>query len=130
MPQLKTGPKVVLAALAVAGLIFGLREAASRGLIPTPGIMKALVPERVVLPDLKQAEQANVDPLPLPSDVPANVQATQIRGEIWEWNAQANMIYANGGPVTTRGSLMEKHGVNLQLVRQDDTGRMQQDLIG
>jgi len=57
------------------------------------------------------------------------VPATLIRGEIWEWNAQINMIYANGGASTTKGSLMEKHGVNLILVRQDDTGKMQEDLI-
>ena len=38
-------------------------------------------------------------------------------------------IYANGGVNTTRNSLMEKHGVNLKLIRQDDTGQMQNDLI-
>jgi len=52
-----------------------------------------------------------------------------IRAEIWAWNAQMNFIYANGGVETTRNSLMEKHGANLKLIRQDDTSQMQNDLI-
>ncbi len=91
--------------------------------------MKSVVPTKAVLPELKDAMVANVDPLPLPSDAPASVSATLIRGEVWEWNAQANMILANGGPQTTKGSLMEKHGVNLVLIRQDDTNQMQADLV-
>src|SRR5215467_13124354 len=129
MARLKTGPKIVLIILAVALFIFGLRKAAEFGWIPTPGVMKALVPEKAQLPDVKDALLQNVDPAPLPSSSPANIRATLIRGEIWEWNAQMNMIYANGGAGTTKGSLMERHGVNLSLVRQDDTGKMQEDLI-
>src|SRR6185437_9309727 len=113
----------------VLAFIFGLRGAMNAGWIPTPGIMKALVPTKIILPDLKTAQVANVDPQPLPSDTPANVPATLVRGEVWEWNAQANLIYANGGQATTENSLMQKHGVNLQLFRQDDTSQMQQDLI-
>ena len=129
MARLKTGPKIILIILLVLGFVFGLRKAAELGWIPTPGVMKALVPEKAGLPDVKEALVQNVDPAPLPTSSPASVRATLIRGEIWEWNAQMNVIYANGGPGTTKGSLMEKHGVNLSLVRQDDTGKMQEDLI-
>src|SRR5258708_33125242 len=38
-------------------------------------------------------------------------------------------INEKGGTATTKGSLMEKHGANLSLIRQDDTGKMQEDLI-
>ena len=129
MARLKTGPKIILIILIVVAFVFGLRKAAELGWIPTPGVMKALVPERAVLPDVKEALVQNVEPVPLPSSAPANVRATLIRGEVWEWNAQMNMIYANGGANTTKASLMDKHGVNLSLIRQDDTGKMQEDLI-
>src|ERR1700752_2591923 len=119
MARLKTGPKVILIVLLVGGFVFGLRKAAELGWIPTPGVMKALVPEKAALPDVKDALVQNVEPIALPGSAAANVRATQIRGESWEWNAQMNMIYANGGASTTKGSLMEKHGVNLQLIRQD-----------
>src|ERR1700752_2960795 len=118
MARLKTGPKVILIVLLVGGFVFGLRKAAELGWIPTPGVMKALVPEKAVLPDVQEALVQNVDPAPLPASSSASVRAPLIRAEIWEWNAQMNMIYANGGPVTTKGSLMEKHSVNLSLIRQ------------
>jgi len=129
MARLKAGPKIILIFLLVAGLVLGLRKAAELGWIPTPGVMKALVPEKAVLPDVKEAMVQNVEPVPLPAATPASVTSTLIRGEIWEWNAQMNLIYANGGSSTTKGSLMEKHGANLTLIRQDDTGKMQEDLI-
>src|SRR5271165_6663903 len=129
MARLKTGPKIILILLLVVGFVFGLRKAAELGWIPTPGVMKALVPEKAALPDVKEALVQNVEPAPLPATTAANVRANLIRGEIWEWNAQINMIYANGGASTTKGSLMEKHSVNLSLIRQDDTGKMQEDLI-
>ena len=129
MARLKTGPKIILVILLVGGVVFGLRKASELGWIPTPGVMKALVPGKAVLPDVREALVQNVEPVPLPSSTSASVPATLIRGEIWEWNAQMNLLYANGGSTTTKGSLMEKHGVNLALIRQDDTGKMQEDLI-
>jgi outer membrane protein OmpA-like peptidoglycan-associated protein len=131
MAQLQPGAKLVLIGLLALGGIFGLREAMYHGLIPTPGILKAVVPTKVVLPtlDINSKASESVKPLPLPSDRVADIKATPIRGEIWEWNAQANMIYANGAANTTEGSLMAKHGVNLQLFRQDSTDQMKLDLI-
>ena len=127
--RLKPGAKIVLLLFIGAVLFFGFRTAVSRGWIPAPGIAKALIPSKASLPDLKEAVVANVEPASFPEGASASVKAPLIRTEIWAWNAQMNYIYANGGPETTRNSLMEKHNVNLKLIRQDDTSQMQNDLI-
>jgi OmpA-OmpF porin, OOP family len=129
MTKIKPQAKIFLVVVILLGVVFGLRTAAEHGLIPTPGIMKALVPQKAVLPSVADAQVANVTPQPLPLDAPAAVAATPIRMEIWEWNAQLGLILANGGSQTTAGSLMAKRGVNLSLIRQDDTNKMQEDLI-
>jgi outer membrane protein OmpA-like peptidoglycan-associated protein len=121
--------KAFLFVLVGVGLFFGIPKLAEHGIIPTPGFMKALVPNPVHLPDVKDAQIQNVKPAPMPNEADASVDNTLVRAEIWEWNAQMNMIYANGGPTTTRNSLMEKYKVNLALIRQDDTNKMQEDLI-
>ena len=127
--HIKPQAKIFLVVVLVLGVVFGLRTAAEHGLIPTPGIMKALVPQKAVLPDVKDAQVTNVAPVAMPLDAPATVQSTLIRGEIWEWNAQMGLLFANGGPTSTQGSLMAKRNVNLMLVRQDDTNKMQEDLV-
>jgi outer membrane protein OmpA-like peptidoglycan-associated protein len=59
--------------------------------------------------------------LPLPADAAsieiASKPLVKIAG--YAWNAQSGIIVANGGKKTAQGSLMEKNGVNLEIVRQD-----------
>ena len=128
MPRLKPQAKLFLIVVVAAGAIFGLRSAMQHGLIPTPGIMKSIVASRVTLPPQEEAQVANVQALPYPSTTPANVAATHITFDVWEWNAMDSLIYANGGPDTTKGSLMEKYGVNLTLHREDSNTQMGNDL--
>ncbi len=42
-----------------------------------------------------------------------------VRMAAYAWNAQSGIIVSNGGPRTTKGSLMEQNGVNLEIIRQD-----------
>jgi outer membrane protein OmpA-like peptidoglycan-associated protein len=125
---LKPAPKFVLVALAAGGAFYALHYAASNGLLPS-NIGKILVPAKYNLPDVKDAQVENVQPAPYPGSDCASVPATLVRQESWEWNAQAGELLANGGNCTTKGSLMEKHSVNLLITRQDDTGKMGEDLI-
>ena len=122
--------KLLIVGLILGGVYFGFRKAAETGLIPTPGIMQALIPQKAVLPDLQETKQeGNIVAVPMPSSTQASVSSTGIRFAIWEWNAQMGLLFANGGAKTTQGSLMEKHGVNLYLYRQDDTSKMMEELI-
>ena len=129
MARLKPQAKFFLIVIAGVGVIFGLSAAMQHGLIPTPGIMKSIVASRVQLPPQEEAQVANVQALPYPTIAPANVSSTHVVFDVWEWNAMFSLIYANGGADTTKGSLMEKNGVNLTLHREDSNTQMGNDLI-
>ena len=127
--HIKPQAKIFLVIALVLGVVFGGKFAMEHGWIKTPGIMQSMVPQKAQLPSVADAQVQNVAPAPLPLDAPAQVASTPIRAEVWEWNAMMGFIYANGGPQTTAGSLMAKRNVNLTIVRQDDTNKMQEDLI-
>lgn len=61
--------------------------------------------EKIALPSTEISSQVNNKPL--------------VRIAAYAWNAQSGIIVSNGGPKTTKGSLMEKNGVNLEIIRQD-----------
>jgi len=53
----------------------------------------------------------------------------EVRVLVWAWNAQMGAMLATGGPQAVKGSLMCRNGVNLKLIRQDDSGKMQESLV-
>lgn len=59
--------------------------------------------------------------MPLPSSEVSSEASSKplLRIAGYAWNAQSGIIVANGGPKTTKGSLMEKNGLNVELIRQD-----------
>ncbi len=64
---------------------------------------------------------SNTSELPLPQTETSSEVSNKplVRIGAYAWNAQSGIIVANGGPRTTKGSLMEKNGVNLEIIRQD-----------
>ena len=70
---------------------------------------------------------ANLD-IQMPGGDPGLPDQPQVRMLVMAWNAQMGAMFANGGPVSTKGSLMCKYGVNLKIDRQDDCGKMQEAL--
>ena len=62
---------------------------------------------------------------PAPSASPGCAELPEVRFYHWAWNAQMGLIYATGGKQAAAGSLMCKNGVNLRLIREDNTDQMQ-----
>lgn len=126
MAQLRKGPKIVLGLAVVVGLGYVAYFAANQAGFFT----KSVVPAKRSLADAptESTPTASV-PLAIPKTQRARANGPEVRMQIWAWNAQMGLLYANGGAQTTQGSLMEKHGVNLSIVRQDDVPQMQNSLV-
>jgi OmpA-OmpF porin, OOP family len=98
-------------------------------LFPSPKPIESTVPRRADLPGAAGSQAINVTPAALPGSQPGCGDKTEVRMLVWAWNAQMGLMFANGGPQSSKGSLMCNEGVNLKLIRQDDVGKMQEALI-
>jgi OOP family OmpA-OmpF porin len=131
MARVKWGP--VSALVIVPALVGGLIYANKHGMLDAAGAVSASVPQVAAVPDLAPGVEAQATPgvpqLPLPGQAVVAVPGPLVRSLHMAWNSQMGLMLANGGPRTTQGSLMEKHGVNLQLIREDDVMKMQAQLI-
>ncbi|MBL0286807.1 MAG: OmpA family protein [Bacteroidetes bacterium] len=128
MNKLTSLGKIVIT-LGIVGLIWGgLYFAKKSGLI-TRKTKTSEQLGKIDLPTAPENAAETVQQFNLPSDAVASVNSPEIRFLLWAWNSQMGLMYANGGPATTKGSLMEKNGVNLKLIRQDDVSQMQASLL-
>jgi OmpA-OmpF porin, OOP family len=86
---------------------------------------------KVVLPDEPQASlQGNVSvKLPLPSAEPSANGGTKIKWEVMAWNAQFPLMYANGGALTTKASMIDNAKMQINIVRQDDCNKSIADIV-
>ena len=102
---------------AVGAALYKNRDKLSQ-LAPEAEHQKASVPPKAALPD----DPALAAPL---ADAAGCANLPEVRFYHWAWNAQMGLIYATGGKQATAGSLMCTHGVNLKLIREDNTDQMQ-----
>lgn len=121
-----TGKVLFFVALIVAGY-FGLRWYQNNFVHEVKQESKVLA--NIDLPEAPKNAQTTVQPVEFPADVLSPLNKEEIRVNEMAWNSQMGFNFANGGPRTTKGSLMEKHGVKLNIIRQDDCEKMQQDLL-
>lgn len=86
---------------------------------------------KVVLPDVPEASlQGNAaSKLPLPSEEPSANGGTKIKWEVMAWNSQFPLMYANGGVMTTKGSLIDNAKLQINIIRQDDCNKSIADLV-
>lgn len=106
-----------LITLVVAGGIGSLVYALSPGL----RVESSRSVEKIDISDKDVNNVSNAKELPLPEEAPAILPAGSplVRIAGYAWNAQSGIIVANGGPKTSKGSIMEQNGLNVEIVRQD-----------
>lgn len=111
--------------LGVVSLTFWSNPQLLGRLAPSASITRqSSVPEVASLPG-----EATPGAFPVVTEgAPGCASAPRVRFEHWAWNSQMGLMLANGGKVAQKDSLMCKHGVNLELVREDNVDQMQADL--
>jgi OOP family OmpA-OmpF porin len=122
---------IVLALLVAA--FFSVRHYAPGMLdkiIPGAKVRGSVVPAGADLPNVSPNSSSGVvKQVALPGNDPGCRDLPEVRFLVWAWNAQMGMMFANGGPQATAGSLMCQNKVNLRLIREDDSGKMQEQLV-
>jgi OmpA-OmpF porin, OOP family len=116
MPRLTNVSKllITLAILAVVYLLI-------KNFAPQVKIGESQKLEKIQVSDTELNNRTTSDELNLPKDglsaSVASLAPVKLAG--YAWNAQSGIIVANGGPKTTEGSIMEKNGLNVEIIRQD-----------
>ena len=84
----------------------------------------------LALPDAPEASlKGNATLLTLPSNEESVNGGTKVNWEVMAWNAQFPLMYANGGALTTKGSLIDKANLQVNIIRQDDCNKSIADIV-
>lgn len=128
MSRLTPVSKIIILALIGLGFYFGVTKL----VLPLIGsdAAKSVTLGEMSLPTTTGSDGAIIaTKQPEPTSDVSTINGFEFRTLVWFWNSQMGEIYANGGKVTTKGSLMERNGVRLKITRQDDVPQMMQELI-
>ncbi len=114
---LKTPGKLILGAVVAAGVFFAAKWFVNR----PKEVGQAKTVGKITIPDAPESSLSGTAAVKLefPSQSPIS-GGVAIKWNEMAWNSQTSINYANGGANTTSGSLVEKAGANIQIVRQDD----------
>lgn len=85
---------------------------------------------RVTVPDAPESSLQGTAAVKVsfPSKSPVGAGLKIVHNQM-AWNSQTAMNFANGGIETTKGSLFEKAGINMQIVRQDNCFQSCTDMV-
>jgi outer membrane protein OmpA-like peptidoglycan-associated protein len=125
------GKAIVVIALLVAAFFSVKRFAPGLldKIIPGAKTRESVVPGRADLPSVPGSTYTSSRPVSMPGSGAGCTDKPEMRFQVWAWNAQMGIMFANGGAQATQGSLMCQNGANLKLSREDDTSKMQESLI-
>jgi OmpA-OmpF porin, OOP family len=125
-----TVPGRIFVTLLILGALWGLKWLIlDSGMVLKKAEISSQEVGKIDLPDAPKNASTAVPQADMPSDKPASLSTPALRWQLWAWNAQMGVMFANGGANTTENSLMATNGVNLALTRQDDVPQMQASLI-
>src|SRR5215831_11405296 len=79
--------------------------------------------------DTKPGASTTQPATPALESKPGCTDKPEVRFYVWAWNAQMGLMLANGGKQAAEKSLMCAKGVNLKLIREDNTDTMQSLLL-
>ena len=125
-----TRGKIVLGALFFALLYVGLNKLIASNQFFQKTAAPSVLLSSIELPAPAAGSRATLV-VPLAA-LPGTMLAENGTPMVWEvmaWNSQMAGMLANGGPRTTQGSALAANGLDMQIVRQDDTSKMQADLV-
>lgn len=116
MARLTPLSKGLISVVVIGAVVAGVAANWNKIAPPAPS-KSATVPPAVSLPDSPGepfvAAPAGCASLP------------EVRFYLWAWNAQMGLMHATGGKQAVADSAMCKNGVNLKLIREDNTDQMQ-----
>ena len=125
-----TRGKIVLGVIFFVLLYFGINKLIASNQFFKKADTPSVLLSSIELPAPAGGNRATlVVPLAaLPSTALAE-NGTPVVWEVMAWNSQMAGMLANGGPRSTQGSALAANGLDMQIVRQDDTSKMQADLV-
>jgi len=118
--SVKAGGKA-LVILAIVGTLAATGNwAYDNGYFGTKATVASTIPGKIDLPSTGPTTSA----LPKSQVEMSKADGSRVKVLTLAWNATLGLMEANGGVITKAGSRMDKRGVTVELIREDDYGKM------